>query len=142
MVRRFPRIRDMERDAEHQRLQGVLQTHPELELVMLFGSLARGTATADSDLDIAVSAGAPLDAEARIRLIDELALAAGRPVDLVDLTRAGEPLLGQIMTTGVRLWGSDEAQARFLTRHLFDQADFLPYRDRILAARRDAWING
>ncbi|PYG00046.1 hypothetical protein D893_02452 [Thioalkalivibrio sp. ALE21] len=31
---------------------------------------------------------------------------------------------------------------RDMTRHLFDQADFLPYRDRILAARRDAWING
>ena len=63
------------------------------------------------------------------------------PVDLVDLTQAGEPLLGQILTTGVRLMGSDETHARFLTRHLIEQADFLPYRDRILAERRQAWID-
>lgn len=56
----------MDREAEQGRLRGVLQNHPELELAMLFGSVARGTATAESDLDIAVSAGSPLGVEDRI----------------------------------------------------------------------------
>lgn len=132
----------MDTEAEIARIRSVLRPHTELELAMLFGSLARGTPRRDSDLDLAVSAGRPLSAETRVHLIEALASATGRPVDLVDLSRAGEPLLGQIMTTGVRLIGSDEAQARFLTRHLLDQADFLPYRDRILAERREAWIHG
>jgi hypothetical protein len=62
------------------------------------------------------------------------------PVDLIDLKRTGEPLLGQILKHGVRLMGSDTDYAALLTRHLFDAADFLPYRNRILAERRRAWI--
>jgi predicted nucleotidyltransferase len=132
----------MDTSSEIGRIRVVLQHHAELELAILFGSLARDAARPHSDVDLAVSAGSPLSADARIALIDEIASATGRPVDLVDLTQAGEPLLGQILTTGVRLMGSDETHARFLTRHLIEQADFLPYRDRILAERRRAWIGG
>ena len=122
-------------------LRGVLERHPELELAIVSGSVASGSARADSDLDLAVSTGRPLSTEARIALIEELAAATGRPVDLVDLTRAGEPLLGEIVSNGQRLRGSDEAYASLVTRHLLDKADFLPYRDRILAERRQAWID-
>ncbi len=131
----------MKAGGEIARILGVLQHHTELELAILFGSLARHAARQHSDVDLGVSSGSPLSAEARIALIDELASATGRPVDLVDLTQAGEPLLGQILTTGVRLTGSDESHARLLTRHLIEQADFLPYRDRILSERRQAWID-
>jgi len=123
------------------RIRSVLQHHAEFELIILFGSLARDAAQPHSDIDLAVSTGSPLPAEARIALIEQLASATGRPVDLVDLTQAGEPLLGQILTTGIRLKGSDEVHARWLTRHLLDQADFVPYRDRILAERRRTWID-
>ena len=132
----------MKVDGEIARIRSVLQHHTEVELAILFGSLARNAARQHSDVDLAISAGSPLPAGARIALIEELASATGRPVDLVDLTQAGEPLLGQILTTGVRLTGSDETHARFLTRHLIEQADFLPYRDRILTERRQAWIDG
>ncbi|MBS3799890.1 MAG: nucleotidyltransferase domain-containing protein [Thioalkalivibrio sp.] len=129
----------MDTATEIARIRRTLEQYPELELAILFGSLAHGRARFDSDLDLAVSAGSPLDTQTRIALIDTLAAATGRPVDLVDLTQAGEPLLGEIMTRGTRLLGSDEAHARYLTRHLIEQADFLPYRNRILAERRDAW---
>lgn len=132
----------MDTRAEITHIRHVLEQHPELELAILFGSLVHNRARSDSDVDVAVSAGVALDAPTRIALIDALATATGRPVDLVDLTQTGEPLLGEIMTRGIRLLGSDEAQARYLTRHLIEQADFLPYRNRILAERRDAWIRG
>ena len=131
----------MKANGELLRIRRALQRHPELELAILFGSLAHDTFRHDSDIDLAVSAGARLSAAAHVALIDELASATGRPVDLVDLTQAGEPLLGEILTTGVRLAGSNEAHARFLTRHLIEQADIVPYRDRILAERRQAWID-
>lgn len=118
----------------------VLALHPELRLVVLFGSVATGRARADSDLDIAVRAERPLSPEQRLTLIGELAEATGRPVDLVDLATVGEPLLGQILTHGIRLLGSDEQFARLLVQHLMDEADFLPYRRRILEERRKAWI--
>lgn len=123
-------------------IAGVLSRHPRISLAVLFGSLASGGARPDSDLDLAVGAATALTAAERIALIDDLAERIGRPVDLVDLARVGEPLLGQILTHGKRLLGSDERYAQLLRRHLFDNADFTPYRSRILAERRQAWIHG
>jgi hypothetical protein len=62
----------------------------------------------------------------------------GRPIDLVDLHTAGEPLLGEVLK-GRRLLGSDTSYARLITRHLLDAADFLPYRERILSERGKQW---
>lgn len=112
----------------------------EVRLVIIFGSLATGTANAGSDLDIAIDTGRPLTAVEKIALIDDLAEKTGRPIDLVDIQTVGEPLLGQILLHGKRILGSDTDYARLLSRHLFDQADFMPYRNRILAERRRAWI--
>jgi len=59
---------------------------------------------------------------------------------LVDLSTVGEPLLGQILSGGTRILGDDVRYARMVTRHLFNQADFMPYQSRILRERRQAWI--
>jgi predicted nucleotidyltransferase len=123
-----------------ERIRRVLEKHPRIVLAVLFGSLARNAADIDSDLDLAVSADRPLDADEKMQLIMDLAEASGRPVDLVDLLTVGEPLLGQIVTGGRRLRGNDSHYALLLSKHLFDQADFMPYRSRILRERRQAWI--
>src|SRR4051812_23299614 len=73
-------------------------------------------------------------------LISDLAEATGRSIDLVDLQTAGEPLLGQILSHGQRILGSDLRYAGLVRKHLFDKAGFLPYRERILRERRQAWI--
>lgn len=72
----------------------VLLRHPHVKLAVLFGSLAAGAGRPDSDLDLAVADDRPLSADARMALIADLAEHVGRPVDLIDLTRTGEPLLG------------------------------------------------
>ena len=115
-------------------------TQPGIVLAILFGSLAAGKGHAESDLDLAVDAGRRLTASEKMALISELAGRTGRPIDLVDVRTAGEPLLGQILRHGKRILGSDTHYANLLCKHLFDQADFLPYRNRILAERRQAWI--
>lgn len=121
-------------------IQAALGSHPEIRQAILFGSLAAGWARPDSDVDLAVDAGKPLSSEARMVLISELAGSTGRPVDLIDLQIVGEPLLGQILARGRRLRGNDSDYAELIKRHLFDEADFMPYYRRILAERRNAWI--
>ena len=121
-------------------LREVLAGFPELILALLFGSVAKGLQRIDSDLDIAVVAKQALTADEKIVIISALAEKTGRPVDLVDLKVVGEPLLGQIVQHGRRLLGSDGEYGRLISRHLFEQADFMPYRNRILAERRAAWI--
>lgn len=122
------------------RIRQVLMQHGDIRLAILFGSLAVGRATPASDLDLAVLIQAPLSAETKMALIGDLSLATGRPVDLIDLRTTGEPVLGQILKHGVRLFGSDSDYAELIKRHLFEEADFMPYRRRILTERRQAWI--
>lgn len=118
----------------------VLARHPDIRLAVLFGSAAKGALRRESDIDVAVLAAGGLGTALKAELIGELAIATGRPVDLIDLRAAGEPLLGQILRHGRRLFGSDDDYAELLRRHLFDAEDFLPYVERMLAERRRAWI--
>jgi predicted nucleotidyltransferase len=121
-------------------LREVLAGFPVLILALVFGSVAKGLQRIDSDLDIAVVAKQALTVDEKIVIISALAEKTGRPVDLVDLKVVGEPLLGQIVQHGRRLLGSDGEYGRLISRHLFEQADFMPYRNRILAERRAEWI--
>lgn len=111
-----------------------------LELTVVFGSVAQGTARFDSDLDIAVRYASPLDAEQKLTLIRALGAAIGRPVDLIDLRTAGPIVARQALTHGKRLFGTDTAFASQLSRTLIDYADFAPLVERTLRERRDAWI--
>ena len=121
-------------------LKEVFTHFPQIALVVLFGSVAMGRQRADSDLDIAVAAKQALTAHEKIALIGALAERTGRPVDLIDLSVVSEPLPGQIVRHGRRVLGSDTLYGELISRHLFEQADFMPYRTRLLAERRIAWI--
>lgn len=72
--------------------QGTLERHSGLELAFVFGSVVRGPARDDRDLDIAVQAPQPLSSSQKMALIGDLAEAMGRPVDLIDWRTVGEPL--------------------------------------------------
>ncbi|TWT17275.1 nucleotidyltransferase domain-containing protein [Luteimonas marina] len=122
------------------RLRNILENQPDIRQALVFGSVAVGAARHDSDLDIAVEATHPLDAEEKLRLIEALAETIGRPVDLIDLKTIGSPLLGQILKHGQRILGSDADHAELIRRHLFDTEDFQPYVERMLRERRQAWI--
>ena len=121
-------------------LREVLTRFPALVLVLVFGSVAQGRQRADSDLDIAVAADHPLTVAEKIDLTQALAEKTGRPIDLIDLATVTEPLLGQIVQHGRRLLGSDTLFGNLISRHLFEQADFMPIRARVLAERRMVWI--
>ena len=118
----------------------VLALQQGLRLAIVYGSCAKGLQRPDSDLDIAVDMGQVMTPQQHIDIISELALATGRPIDLIDLRKVGEPLLGQILKYGRRIMGSDVIHAQYMTRHIMDSEDFVPLQQRILQERRQAWI--
>jgi predicted nucleotidyltransferase len=63
----------------------------------VFGSLGRGVARPDSDIDVAVSFGRPMSADLRMAVTGIVADAAGRSVDLVDLETAGGLILARAL---------------------------------------------
>ena len=122
-------------------IEQVLARHPSIVVAILFGSPATDRSRNDSDLDLAVASATPLDPQIRIQLIEELAAALGRPVDLIDLTQNHGPLLQQILTKGRLIICTDRTRyADLLLRVVYEEADVMPYYRRILAERRQAWI--
>jgi len=115
--------------------------YPSVILAILFGSIVNDRARSDSDLDIAIATSTPLTPQTHIAIIEDLALAIGRPVDLIDLDRTHNPLLQQILTKGRRVLCQDQTRyAELLLRMVYEEADVMPYYRRILSDRRQAWI--
>lgn len=89
---------------------------PGLVAVYLFGSAAHGTNGPQSDLDLAVLAGRPLDPVRRFDVQENLAAALGHDVDLVDLRVASTVFQMQVVSTGRVLLDADRgARAAFET---------------------------
>lgn len=94
----------------------------------LFGSRATGTFREDSDADVAIMPGQPLDLLSEVRLAGELASSMAVPsVDLVDLRRAPLRLSGRVLLEGRLLYSIDEpGRVDFEVRTRAAYFDFLP----------------
>lgn len=123
------------------KLQQFLEQDQDIELAILFGSMATGKQSIKSDVDLAIKKVKPLTLQQKKHLVEQIAHITGRAVDLIDLSTVGEPLLGQIIKHGKRLIGSDTTYAELILQHVYAQTDFVPYIERTLKERRQKWIN-
>lgn len=121
-------------------LSAIGRKHPYIRLAIVFGSVARGTARFDSDIDMAVLGSAPLSSDQRKALVSDISRTTGRPVDLIDLHTVGEPLLGEILRHGRRLFGNDDDMTALVQRHVYATEDFVPGVQRMLEQRNRQWL--
>ncbi len=124
----------------NEQLATFLSQYPEIKLAISLGSQAFGNTRSDSDIDLSLLAETPLTSDIKLQLIKALGVAFGRPIDIVDLYHAAEPILGRVFK-GTKLYGDNTIYANLLTKHLLNNADFLPLKQRILTERRKRWIN-
>lgn len=123
-------------------IKRLLQKHEDIHLALIYGSAAEGRQTQESDLDLAVAGDRPIDTQSKMELIEELALLTGRPIDLVDLQTTHGTLLKQIVTKGTVIYKENAVlYGEIIKRMLFNEADFMPYYNRILKERQERWIN-
>lgn len=80
---------------------------PGLLAIYRFGSHGTKYERPDSDLDLAVYAGASLSASALWHIAPELAADIGRDVDLTDLASASTVMRAQVIHSGVRIYCAD-----------------------------------
>jgi predicted nucleotidyltransferase len=110
-------------------LRQVLDEDPRIDYALVFGSSARGTAHAGSDLDIAVG----LSSRERIGaleigdLIARLERAAGRPVDIVLLDEAPPAVAYRVFRDGrVLVEKNHRALVERKVRAILEYLDFRP----------------
>jgi uncharacterized protein len=114
-----------------------------LDLIIVYGSAAKGRLRPDSDLDLAVLAPRALGPEERLALVTALERATGRGIDLVDLFDAHGTLLAAVLGEGVRLLIREQRALELLyRRHVYEQTDYMPAYRRILEERRARFLRG
>lgn len=121
-------------------IRQALSEHGLVRVALVFGSVASGEAGPESDVDVAVAADRLLSSAERMALIEAIAVATNRPVDLVDLLADGGPVLKQALSTGKLVLCLDRSVwERVILRQIYYEADFMPIYRSILAERRKKW---
>lgn len=105
-----------------------LRNGPPLRLAVLFGSWARGTSGANSDVDVGI---VPIDPALTLReevgLQHRLETVCSRPVDVVRLDCASSVLLGEVARDGKLLFEAHDGDfAGFRVRALGEWLEFAP----------------
>lgn len=114
------------------RLTDALASREDVAAAWLFGSRARGTATASSDVDVAVLlTEAPEDPLDRYRfdLANDLAATCGAAVDLVVVNDASADLVHRVLRDGVLLVDRDRSRRiAFEVKKRAEYLDLVPVR--------------
>ena len=97
---------------------------PELKLAYLYGSQTDGTATPESDVDLAFLSCLPIPSIQRFDIAQELSEHFNLNVDLVDLREAGAVLKTEIIMNGRQLVGTKLDADYFAMHVLRDYQDY------------------
>jgi predicted nucleotidyltransferase len=113
----------------------------DLVAVWLFGSVARGEARPDSDVDVAFLARRSVPPLAVFDAAQDLAVTLGRDVDLVDLSQALTVFRAQVVTSGRRLFAADTTAAdTFEMYALSDYARLSEERREVVARFEERYL--
>lgn len=135
--------RPVTRDEITRRIRIVLESHPEVLLAILYGSVARDAHRPDSDVDIGVAGHArtPMDETLLLDISLECSRELGREVQIRDLARAEGIFLKQVLTTGTILLSRDSTvYGELIVRMLAFVTDMLP-NIRMIRRRGEEYFN-
>ena len=110
-----------------QQLKEYFEDVTQFDVVILYGSFAKGTYNKTSDIDIAFHSKTELSSDTLLKIKNDITLLCKREVDLADLSKAESIFLYQIMTTGKRIKADRTVYVNYLMKALGDKEDFIPY---------------
>lgn len=121
----------------------ICERFPNAMAIYAFGSQVQGTASPQSDLDLAVLVAGYADPLALWDIAGSLADVVGCPVDLLDLRAASTVMQYQVIITGQRLWSVGLAAGLFETFVLSEKTSLDEARAPLMAdIQRTGKIHG
>jgi predicted nucleotidyltransferase len=122
------------------RIQQILENNSQIQLAIIYGSCAAGTATAQSDIDLAVASAVCFSSDERLALAETIAVEFNCEVDLVDLESAHGALLQEILTRGaLAINRSPSLYEKFIKRMLAEKEDDSRVASKAIAERIQKW---
>ncbi len=88
----------------------IILNNLECEAIVLFGSFARGTQNAESDIDIAIKVKEKIDKKEIYKLSNILADQLNKEIDLINLDEIGDTFRYEILINGKTLYCKEELQ--------------------------------
>lgn len=88
----------------------IILNNLKCEAIVLFGSFARGTQNAESDIDIAIKVKEKIDKKEIYKLSNILADKLNKEIDLINLDEIGDTFRYEILINGKTLYCKDELQ--------------------------------
>ena len=123
-------------------LKQYFTTHPSVQLVILYGSFAKGQENQRSDVDIAVAGSAEYPSSVLVDLNLEISKLLNREIDIVDLNSINGTILTQILTSGNIIKSEDTSlYAELIKKMLYFEEDMAPGIRYILDYRREKFLN-
>lgn len=133
---------DVEYTEIRRKLADYFSVKSDVDTVLLFGSFAKGTANAQSDIDIAIHSNKELGYEELSQIQTDLSLLCRREIDLADLSNAEGIFLYQIMTTGVKIKVEPDVFVKHLIKALCFKEDFMPVIEHFQKEKIRRFLNG
>ncbi|MBQ2528920.1 MAG: nucleotidyltransferase domain-containing protein [Treponema sp.] len=124
------------------RLKDYFSHDDDIEMVLLYGSVAKGTFNPKSDIDIALYSKNELSFEVLAKIQTELAIMFDREIDVADLKKAEGTFLYQIMTNAVKIKFEENIYVRYAMKALYFYEDFLPILRRTQEEKLKRMLNG
>jgi len=97
----------------------IIGVFPAVQAIYLFGSVARGEAREQSDVDLAILAEREVDPVLLWETAQEIADAVGREVDLLDLRAVSTVMRMQVISRGERIFSRDTMAAEIFEDFVF-----------------------
>ena len=117
------------------------ETRGDIDLMIIFGSRAKGRERPDSDLDLAVWRSSKWNVNFHRQCVEQITSFLPTAIDLIDLSKIDGPLLQEILCNGKKIYLQQDHLMGVLYVRLMDwRTDFMPAWEDMLEQRRKRFL--
>jgi len=113
----------------------------DIDLMIIFGSRAKGRERPHSDLDLGVWRSSKWSVDFHRECVEQITNFLTVPIDLIDLSKIDGPLLQEILCNGNKIFQQQDHLLGVLYVRLMDwRTDFMPAWENMLDQRRKRFL--